>query len=827
MRTLAVGAVVAGAWLVLGSGPLATSPSPANDPVGPAPAVAARATPSSAHELAPATLTEVVRQYCVVCHNDQMMTGNVSFQSLDVERAAEQPAVAERMIRKLRAGMMPPPGAPRPSPDTLLALVETLERKVDEAAKSAPNLGERRFTRITTAEYERIVEDLLDLEVDARRWLPTDVKVGVFDNTAAGQALSTTILDSFLRAAGEVSRMALGEPDAASVSTKYVNAVEVSQHAWDHVEGAPFGTRGGIVVTHTFPVDGEYVFQIEKALGVGNQTSMEDIDVSIDGKNVALLMLPHGGAGGRQGGGFGGGGGEGGGGGIRTEPIFVTAGQHQVSAAFVNLIEGPYEDRLQPTAWSWAGTQGNDYGITGLAHLTELIVTGPVKKVAVSETASRRKVFVCRPASAAEERPCAESIIKNLASKAYRRPITAEETTDLLALYDEMAASEGFEVGIRTALQGILAAPQFIFRFELQPADVQPGEAYPLSGMDLATRLSFFLWAAAPDQELLQLAQSGRLSDRRVLQQQVERLLKDPRSESLSTRFLHQWLRLEDVGKVWPEPTLFPDFSTQLRDAMVQESEMLFQHLVNEDRSLLELFSADYSFLNERLARHYGIDGISGDEMRLVKYPADSPRRGIFAHGSVLQLTSMSDRTSPVQRGKWVMEVLMGTPPPPPPPNVPAFEASPPAAEGRRLTTRERMERHRTAPVCSSCHRFIDPIGLSLDNFDAVGKWRIRENMQALDTRGQFYDGTPVSTPTELSAVLLKRPVPLVRNFMNRLMSYAIGRPTEFYDQPTIREITKAAEADGYKLSSLIMGIVMSDPFLMRQAQSTTSEGAE
>jgi hypothetical protein len=824
MRTIALGAVFAGALLVVKSGPADTPPSSSSRELS----SAAIAAPAPAHEIPAATLTEVVRTYCVVCHNDQMMTGNVSLQNLDVERAAEQPQIAERMIRKLRAGMMPPPGAARPSPDTLLALVETLESKVDAAAKAAPNLGERRFTRITTAEYERIVKDLLDLEVDASRWLPTDVKVGVFDNTAAGQALSTTVLDSFLRAAGEVSRMATGDAEAVSSSTKYVNPVEVSQHPWDHVEGTPFGTRGGIVVTHTFPVDGEYVFQVEKALGAGNQTADEDIDISIDGQNVALLMLPHGGNGGRLGGGFGGGGdGEGRGGSIKTEPIFVTAGQHQVSAAWVNLIEGPYEDRFQPTAWSWAGTQGNDYGITGLAHLTELIVTGPVKSTGVSDTPSRRKVFVCKPASSAQERSCAESIIKNLASKAYRRPVTAEETADLLALYDATAADEGFEIGVRTTLQAILASPQFVFRFEVQPESVQPGDAYKLSGVDLATRLSFFLWAAAPDQELLQLGQSGRLLDRRVLEQQVQRLLADPRSESLGSRFLHQWLRLEDVGKVWPEPTMFPDFSTQLRDAMVRESEMLFEHLVREDLSVLELFSADYSFLNERLAKHYGIDGIAGDEMRLVKYPADSPRRGIFGHGSVLQLTSMSDRTSPVQRGKWTMEVLMGTPPPPPPPNVPAFEASPPAAAGRRLTTRERMERHRTAPVCSSCHRFIDPIGLSLDNFDAVGKWRIRENMQALDTRGQFYDGTPVSTPVELSNVLLKRPIPLVRNFTNRLLSYAIGRPVEYYDQPTIRAITAAAEKDGYKISSLIMGVVMSEPFLMRQAQSTTSEGAE
>ena len=351
---------------------------------------------------------------------------------------------------------------------------------------------------------------------------------------------------------------------------------------------------------------------------------------------------------------------------------------------------------------------------------------------------------------------------------------------------------------------------------------MQAGETYRLSDMDLATRLSFFLWEAGPDLELIELAASDRLSSPAVLEQQMRRMLSDPRADALATRFFHQWLRLQDVGSVWPERYLFPGFSRQVADAMVRESESLFQYLIREDRSVLELFDADYTFLNERLARHYGIDGVAGEEFRRVQYP-DGRRRGILSHGSVLQLTSMSERTSPVLRGKWVMQVLMGTPPPPPPPNVPAFEASPAVGAGRRLTTRERMEAHRNNPVCNSCHSFIDPIGLALDNFDAVGRWRVRENKAPLDTRGMFYDGTPISTPSELADVLLKRPVPLVRNFTERLLSFAIGRPVTYEDQPTVRRITQATEADGYKVTALVFEIVKSAPFQMGRAQTAVS----
>jgi hypothetical protein len=451
------------------------------------------------------------------------------------------------------------------------------------------------------------------------------------------------------------------------------------------------------------------------------------------------------------------------------------------------------------------------------------MVTGPVRAAGVSETASRQKIFTCKPASPAEERSCASSIVSRLAAQAYRRPLAPEDLSDLMQFYDDASRSEGFEVGVRTALQAILADPEFLFRLEREPTGARPGETYRLSDLDLATRLSFLLWARGPDEELLQVASRGQLSDPEVLEQQVERMLADPRSEALASRFAHQWLRLQDVEKVAPEPYFYPDFTRQLGDAMVQETELFFQNLVREDKSLLELFDADYTFLNERLARHYGIDGVTGEDFRLVEYPNDL-RRGILGHGSVLLLTSMSARTSPVLRGKWVMEVLMGTPPPPPPPNVPAFDQTPPSDSGRRLTTRQRMERHRANPTCNACHRFMDPIGLALDNYDVVGRWRIRENMMPLDTRGVFYDGTPVSTPSELTRAILKRPIPLVRNFTANLLAYAIGRPVEYYDQPDVREIVSEAERNDYKMSSFILGVVKSEPFQMRRSQTAADE---
>jgi len=796
MKTLALSAAALGIWLAIGNHPGGTSLSPSRV-----------ATERSFDHPSNYELTDVVQQYCVRCHNEQRLTGNLSLETFAVEVADQQAETAEKMILKLRAGLMPPPGARRPEGDTLLTLVETLETVVDATAAKHPDPGTRRFQRLNRAEYERVIQDLLALEVDAGRWLPADTYLGNFDNMSAAQGLSTTLLEAYLRAATEISRLAIGTADPLPSSVKYTNPIEVSQHAWDQLEGAPFGTRGGMVITHDFPADGEYVFSVQTLFGKG--TGMEDLDFSIDGEGVALLGLENNGASNAP---------------IETEPIFVPAGQHQVAAAFVRKIEGPYEDRLSPHAWSFVGgedaQQWANYGITALVHLTDLMITGPANPKGISETPSREKIFTCRPTSPDEERPCAESIISKLASEAYRRPATAEDLEGPISFYTSAAAEGGFELGVRTALQAILASPAFLLRLEREPDAVVSGENYRLGDFDLASRLSFFLWGTSPDQELLELAAKGRLAEPSLLTAQVERMLADPRAEALATRFAHQWLRLQDAGKNQPEPYFYPDFNNQLGQAMVRETELFFYDLVRQDRSLLELLNADYTFINETLAQHYGIPGISGSEFRRVRY-TDDTRRGLLGHGSILLLTSMSDRTSPVLRGKWVMEVLMGTPPPPPPPNIPAFDQTENAAEGRRLTTRERMELHSANPTCNSCHRFMDPIGLALDNFDVTGKWRIRENGMPLDTRGTFYDGSPVSTPSELKNLLLKRPIPLARNFASNLLAYALGRRVEYYDQPTIRLIVQEAEADNYRISSFIRGIVDSLPFQMMKSQKT------
>ena len=814
MKALSVAAVLWSSFALAGQ----PSGNPASHPEPTA--------PSPGHEAAvlenAAELTGVVQRYCVVCHNARLMNGNLTLAEFAVDAAQERAETAEKMIRKLRAGMMPPPGQRRPPPDTLLALVETLETVVDREAVHSVNPGSRRFQRLNRAEYERVIRDLLDLEIEAGRWLPADTYLGAFDNMSDAQGLSTTLLEAYLRAATEVSRIAVGNPDALSRTAKYTNPIDVSQHAWDHLEGTPYGTRGGMVVTHDFPVDGEYVISIETLFGRG--TSSQDVDISIDREGVALLGLEHGDRSTVP---------------IRTEPIFVRAGQRQVAAAFVRTIEGPYEDRLKTPGWSFVGGEDSqawaNYGITALPHLSELMITGPHRSRGLSETASRRRIFQCHPkgdeiavADVSEKaRGCAESIVTRLAGEAYRRPVTDDDLAGPMAFYDRAAAEDGFEIGVRTALQAILASPSFIFRLEQAPLEVQPGKSYRIADVDLASRLSFFLWAASPDEELVTLAAEGRLSDPPVLESQVRRMLADPRAEALSTRFASQWLRLQDAEDNQPEPYLYPDFTGQLREDLVRETQLFFDHLVREDGSLLELFTADYTFLNERLAAHYGIPGVSGPEFRRVSYPDDS-RRGVLGHGSVLLSTSMSARTSPVLRGKWVMEVLMGTPPPPPPPNTPAFDDTESARDGRLLTTRERLEMHRANPACRSCHRFMDPIGLALDNYDVTGRVRVRENGVALDTRGIFYDGTDVSTPAELVDILMKRPTPLVRNFTEHLLAYAMGRRAEYFDGPGIRAIAREAEADDYRMSSFILGVVNSDPFRMaRPAPASNEETAE
>lgn len=753
----------------------------------------------------------VIEEYCVRCHSDRRLRGNLSLEGFDAASPHLSGDVAEKMIVKLRAGMMPPPGVSRPAGDTLLALVEALENRIDEAAERSPNPGGRTFQRLNQTEYARSIMDLLGLEIDPSSLLPLDTKSANFDNIADVQMLSPTLLDAYLNAAATISRMAVGDPDAAPSSTTYTNPGYASQ--WDRAEGAPYGTRGGISVTHNFIADGDYEFRLafeHTTTGgyFGGVTRGEQVEVSIDGERVALLEMdrwmsvadPNGVN-------------------MRTEPIFVRAGPRRVTAAFLRQTEGPVEDLLSPHDWSLSDRQigVSGYGITSLAHLKDLVVAGPGSVTGVSETPARQRIFSCRPTTPAEEGPCAEEIVSRLGPQAFRRPLTEDDRAALLRFYELGAEEGGFEVGVRTAVEAMLASPDFVFRFEEAPSGVQLGENYRITDVDLAARMSFFIWGLPPDQELLDLAREGELSEPDVLEGQVLRMIADPRSEALATRFAAQWLRLDDLDKVHPDRLMFPDFHQRLAGDLRRETETFFSHLVQEDASVFDLYAADYSYMNERVARHYGIDGVVGEDFRRVEYP-DETRRGLLGHASVLTLTSHAGRTSPVLRGKWVMEVIMGTPPPPPPPNVPGLEETEAASGGLMLTTRQRMEQHRANPTCNACHRFIDPIGLALDSYDVTGRWRIRENGMSLDTRGELYDGTAINSPIELNQALLDRPILLVRTFTQNLMAYALGRRVEYYDQPTVRAIVSQAEENDYRMSSFVMGVVKSDAFQMQRA---------
>jgi hypothetical protein len=816
---------------ILGSGilciALASAATIAQSPARPAGAAPAAAKPA-AQAAVPATAkprpapvaahggdqNAVLKRYCVGCHNEKRKdnAGGLSLETFDITKAYDHAAVAERMIVKLQTGMMPPRGAARPDAAGYTALISALEATIDAHAATNPNPGRRTFPRLNRAEYKRAIRELLDLDVDAGTWLPLDTMSANFDNIADEQALSPTLLEAYLNAAQDISRMAVGDRRAQGVDHTYTNPSYVSQHPWDHVPGAPYGTRGGMVVEHVFPADGEYVFEV--TINGGDNARYEDIDISVNGDRVALLQyenLPAGGADGR------------GANGLMTEPIVIKAGQQRVAAAFVRRSDGPYEDLIRPHDWSFAGGGSGGGGITTLPHLRDLVIRGPFKTTGVSQTSTRQKIFSCRPTSQDDELRCAREIVTRLGSDAYRRPLSLREVDKLMPFYQKGAANGGgFEGGVRGALEAILSSPYFIFRLEREPETARPGNAYRVADLDLASRLSFFLWGTPPDKELVTVASQGRLSDPVTLERQTKRMLADPRAEALATRFAAQWLRLQDIDKVKPDPNFYPNFDDNLAAMMRRETILFFTSLVREDRPLLDLYRANYTFLNERLAQHYGIPGVAGPEFRRVQYP-DERRLGVLGQGSVLVQTSLANRTSPVLRGKWVMEVLLGSPPPPPPPNVPDLEASGEAKGGRMLTTRERMEIHRQNPTCNSCHRMMDPIGLALDNFDVTAKWRVREFGSELDTKGDFYDGTPVSSPAELVSALLKRPTPMVRTFTENLMAYALGRRVEFYDQPTVRAIARKAEADNYRMSAFILGVIKSEPFRMKRADAPSA----
>ena len=770
----------------------------------------------------------LVKTTCVGCHSDRTRSGGLSLQSFDLATAGEHSETAEKMIRKLRAGQMPPPGGRRPDEAALASLASVLEQQADARA-AAPTPGRRTFQRLNRAEYASSIRDLLALDINAGDYLPLDAKSANFDNIADAQLLSPTLMQGYLTAAAEISRLAVGDRAATPREATYPVSRWTSQR--EHVEGAPYGTRGGVSVVHTFPADGDYRVRVSfyhettGALYGNGRAALhtaeapEQIEISVDGARAALLSIdrwmntsdPDGVN-------------------LRTEPIRITAGPHRVSAAFIRRFEGPVQDLISPLDWSLASTSIADaYGITTLPHLRDMAITGPFAATGVSETPSRRRIFTChagatpKPAAggAGSEMVCAREIISRLAAQAFRRPVAERDLNALMALYSKGAA-DGFEAGVRMALEGILASPRFVFRFEERPDAVRAGDAYALSDVDLASRLSFFIWASGPDEALLRLAEAGRLSAPQELERQTRRLLADTRADVLATRFGSQWLRLQDLDKINPDVRYYPDFDEQLKGSMRRETELFFRHLVREDRPIADLFSADYTFVDERLATHYGIPGVVGTQFRKVQYP-DGRRRGLLGHGSVLTLTSHADRTSPVLRGKWVMEVLLGTPPPPPPPDVPDLEATSEAGEGRLRTVRERMEEHRKNPACASCHKMIDPIGLALDNFDATGAWRIRDNGMPVDAASTFYDGTPLAGPADLRAALLKRSDSLVRTFTENLMTFALGRRLSHEDMPALRGIVREADAGGQRLSAFVLAIVKSPAFRMKAAEPQRS----
>jgi hypothetical protein len=761
---------------------------------------------------------DAIKRFCGGCHNDTSLKGNMSLANYDAGHAADRAELTEKMIRKLRVGMMPPKSARQPDPATRLALVTALESSIDAAA-ATPNPGHRSFQRLNRAEYAAAIRALAGIDIDVTAYLPADTISNSFDNIADVQMPSATVMQGYLRAAAYVSRAAMGDPAADPSSTIY--EVPRTQSQKDRLEGAPFGTRGGTVVTHNFLADGKYKFQLllhgePAGLLFGRTIGSIQLEVSIDGERAALVKVdrwisesdPEGLM-------------------VSTPPVLVTAGPHRVAAVFIREFEGEEDDLIKPIDHTLADTQiGVGYGVTTLPHLRNLAIVGPTDVTGVSDNPARQRILTCKPAKAEDATPCAKRILEHLATQAYRRPVTAQDLNELMPFYQMGAKDGGFDGGISTGLQAILSSLHFIFRVEETPASVKPGSVYRISDVDLASRLSFFLWGTIPDRELVDAAGKGTLAQPKVLEQQVRRMIGDPRSEALSTRFAAQWLRLQDLQKVEPDAISFPYYDEMLAESMHRETELLFDHVVRADRPLMELLTADYTYANERLARHYGIKGVSGPEFRQVKYPDDT-RRGLLGQGSILTLTSHGNRTSPVLRGKWVMEVLLGSPPPPPPPNVPDLEKTGDAANGRLLSVAEQLAQHRESAFCSSCHNVIDPIGLALDQFDVTGAWRIKDRGVAVKTDGELYDGTPLAGAADLRTALVARSDVIVSHFTEMLMSYALGRRVEYYDMPAIRQIVKAAQPGGYKLSDLILGVVKSAAFRTAMAEPNAPAGKQ
>jgi hypothetical protein len=750
---------------------------------------------------------ELLDKYCIACHNDKLKTQGLSLQAIDVARVPEGAEVWEKVIRKVRTGNMPPAGRPRPEKATLEAFAASLETEIDRAAAARPNPGRTEtLHRLNRTEYQNAIRDLLALQIDAAALVPADDQSYGFDNIAGVLKVSPTLIERYMSAAREISRVAVGASTLAPAGETFRVVSDMSQY--EHRDGLPFGTRGGLSVSYNFPRDAEYDIKLELLDLFAGAPIREthQLEVSVDGDRVKVFTLsptppmqtadpdaPY-----------------------QTGPgdmevrVPVKAGPRVVTAAFIKKTDALAESVREP----FDRPHGEGDYLMYQPHIGTITISGPFNATGVEDTPSRRRIFVCRPAKPADEAACARQIVSTLARRAYRRPVTNSDVDSLLRFYDEGRAADGFEAGIERAVRALLVSPNFLFRVESDPAGAPAGRAYRLSDIELASRISFFLWSSIPDDQLLDAAAQGKLKNSAELERQVRRMLADPRSEALAANFAGQWLRLRNITGALPNDVIFPNFGDGLRQDFVRETELFFDSILRENRSVMDLLTANYTFLNERLAKHYGMTDVYGSDFRRVTL-TDQNRRGLLGQGSILTATSYSDRTSPVGRGKWVLENVLGTPPPAPPPNVPPLREDP--NRGKLLSMRERMEQHRANPVCASCHSRMDPLGLALENFDAVGRWRSRmPGGTAIDVSGAMPDGTKFDGPAELRSLLIRNPEQFATVVTEKLLTYALGRGVEYFDGPATRQITRGAAAGNYSLASLVLGVIKSTPFQMR-----------
>ena len=733
----------------------------------------------------------------------------------DVDHVGDHAEIWEKVVRKLRGGMMPPQGMPRPEQAKIEDLILWLQTSLDQAAAAHPDPGRSALHRLNRTEYANAIRDLLGLKVDVSALLPADDESNGFDNIAEVLRVSPSLLEAYLSASREVSSLAVGDPKTAPISESFRVPPDMAQA--EHIEGLPLGTRGGILIHHNFPLDADYelnVFLLRNI--VGYLTGMEfphQLEVSIDGSRVFLapvggeedlklldtnLALAGDTLDAR----------------LRTK-VHVKAGPHDVTVAFLRRDSAESDEPLQPF------TRDLDLqNMNGIPLIDHVQVTGPFNAKGSGDTPSRKRIFVCTPAGSKDEVACANKILSTLARRAYRRPVTDSDMETLLSFYQTGKNQGGsFESGIENSLRLILASPKFLFRTEPDPAHVAPGSVYHVSDLELASRLSFFIWSSIPDDELLTVAAQGKLKDPAVLDRQVRRMLADPKAEALVNNFAEQWLFLRNVQSVAPDEATFPNFDDNLRQSFRHETELFFESVVKEDRDVMDLLTANYTFVNERLAKHYNIPNVYGSRFRRVTLTNDA-RRGLLGQGSILSVTSYPTRTSPVLRGKWIMENLMGTPPPAPPPNVPALKDQ--AQGGKVLSIRQLMEEHRKNAPCSTCHKVMDPLGFALENFNAVGEYRTKDASGPIDASGQLADGTKIDGVVDVREALLKHPDYFVGTLTEKMLTYALGRPLEYYDMPVVRGIVAGAAHHDYRFSSLITGIVKSQPFEMKKAREST-----